>query len=212
MNEATLMCSIRPHSNVVQFLGYSSNNSKFLLITEFCAGGSLFKLIQNRPLRENEIYKFIKGIASGVSHLHREGIIHRDLAARNILLTGGMDVKVSDFGMSRFAEDSYLDGMKTTSLIGPIRWSPPELLNNRLYSFKSDVWAFGVVIYEIVTRKIPYEELNLEQVAIRVCNGTASLKKLPKEFPQLQKLMDMCLQVNPRIRPDFLQICQTLGV
>jgi len=211
MNEVTLMCSIRPQSNVVQFLGYCIHNSELLLVTELCAGGSLFKLIySSSPIEPNQTIRFIKGIASGLHHLHQEGIIHRDLAARNILLTRGMDIKISDFGLSRFVQSDHVEGMKTVADIGPVRWMSPELLSDRLYSFKSDVWSFGVVIYEVVERKLPYENLSLEQVASKVSTNSVSLTLSTKKFPKLENLMKLCLNPNSKQRPELSQICEML--
>src|SRR5690242_1699329 len=98
-------------------------------------------------------------------HLHSQGIIHRDLAARNILLDVVMSPKVSDFGMSRVALDCQTN--QTASNVGPIRWmvfhcedfvdfsQPPEALKDRIYNTKTDVWSYGVTLYELLTYEVP---------------------------------------------------------
>ena len=112
--------------------------------------------------------EIVKGIASGLLHLHMEGIVHRDLAARNVLLSGDYTPKVSDFGMSRITSSSEKTGI-TSKDVGPvkydtfiitltqIRWMSPESVLNREYSTKSDVWSFGVTVFEVLTQTDPYQ-------------------------------------------------------
>lgn len=111
---------IRPHANLVQFLGFGFLNEELVLVTEYCEGGSLFSVLRNKSeiIDRNLILKWCRGIAAGMSHLHSEGIIHRDLAARNILLSSDKLAKVSDFGMSRVSENE--DYAKTESNVGPL--------------------------------------------------------------------------------------------
>ncbi|PRP89653.1 TK/FER protein kinase [Planoprotostelium fungivorum] len=134
--------------NVVMFLGTTIPPQPLPLITEFCAGGSL-----DVYLRDNYSVicfdlkkKFI--LALGMRHLHAEKICHRDLAARNILLSGNLDPKISDFGMSR-QQDSNEQESKTRSNVGPLKWMAPEAIRDRVYSTKSDIWSYGVVVWEV---------------------------------------------------------------
>jgi len=208
MQEIQLMCKIKPHSNVVQFQGYCKNNGTILVVTELCKRGSLLTFLEsNSPMDKKLILNILNGIASGMNHLHKQGIVHRDLAARNILLTASLDVKVSDFGMSKILENSEIDGQKTNSTIGPIRWMAPEFITEKLYSTKSDVWSFGVVIYEVTMRKIPYTEKTNEQVILHVCNSTQLPLDQPVQYPKLATLMQICMDKDPKKRPNFDTIC-----
>jgi len=180
MNEIQLMGSIRPHPNVVQFQGFCIHEKEILLVTELCSGGSLFDMIHsNRLIPKVQVLSVLNGIANGMQHLHLEGIIHRDLAARNVVLTSTMEVKVTDFGMSRFAGNEGKEGIHTYSQVGPLKWMSPELLSDRMYSIKSDVWSFGIVIYEVTFRKVPYGDLTPVQVSIQVAQNKLFLP-LPK--------------------------------
>jgi serine/threonine protein kinase len=96
----------------------------------------------------------------------KNNVIHRDLAARNILLRADNQPVVSDFGFARTAAE---DGGKTKSTVGPLRWMPPEALTKGQYSTKSDVWAFGVTVYEILTNgELPYKEYDASINAVTV--------------------------------------------
>jgi len=183
---------------------------KILVVTELCKGGSLLSLLKsNKSMDETMVLKILNEIASGMDHLHKQGVIHRDIAARNILLTASMDVKVSDFGMSRVVNSDEIDNQqKTTSTIGPLRWMAPEYMFDRIYSTKSDVWSFGVVIYEVTMRKVPYESLTNEKVILHISNTTQLPLDLPVQYPKLAILMKSCMSRDIKQRPDFESIVQ----
>jgi len=211
MNEVNTMGSIRPHSNVVQFQGYCIHKDQVMLVTELCEGGSLYSLISsNMPMNRALVMKIIKGSASGIHHLHKEGIIHRDLAARNILLTASLDPKVSDFGMSRILDNTEDNPQKTEATVGPVKWMSPELLKHRLYSEKSDAWSFGVIIYEVASRKGPYATYSPIQVSIGVATREITLEPSPN-YPELGILQRKCMQYEPKDRPNFTEICGILA-
>jgi len=141
-------------------------------------------------------------------HLSSEKIVHRDLAARNILLSKDFDSKISDFGMSRTLEDIQ-DRNTTKSDFGPICWMSPEALYSRTYSEKSDIWAFGVVVYETVINRELYEGMPLPQVAARV--GCKELKpNVPDGISILSDLMKHCFEYEPDNRPNFMEVVEIL--
>jgi len=207
--EANLMKSIRPHSNVVMFQGISFHEDQILIVAEFLPKGNLWIYVSNAShvLDKPTILNFLRGIAAGMLHLSSEGIVHRDLAARNILLTETLQPKVSDFGMSRVI-GSIEDVNKTVASVGPIRWMAPECLVDNTYSVQTDIWAFGVVMFEVIERKVPYENLTMNQVAVAVATGTHKLQ--PTQINPLSSLMKRCLTKEPSGRPSFSQICADL--
>jgi predicted Ser/Thr protein kinase len=166
-NEMKLMIELPPHPNVIQVFGISLDGPQPVIVMEYCAGGSLDKLLfdSNVKLSDEDKIRLVRGIALGMFHLHKHNIVHRDLAARNILLTASGDPKISDFGMSRIVERE--EG-KTKHDMGPIRWMAPESLANRTYSKKSDVWSFGIVVYEIVARCEPHKGENIFRVVVQI--------------------------------------------
>jgi len=150
MREANLMISLPPHPNVVRMYGVSIDGTQPIIVMEYCAGGSLDKLLFDTEelISDEQKIRWVHEIALGMCHLHKHNIAHRDLAARNILLSNSepsnAHLKISDFGMSRVLQQ---DLAETTNVYGPIRWMAPESIGKHVYSKKSDMWMFGVVIW-----------------------------------------------------------------
>jgi len=214
--EIAIMCSLRPHPSVVQFFGASTKPGQPLcIVTEFLEGGSLLHLLQvdGQSISPSDMTKMAKGIASGMVHLISEKIIHRDLAARNILLTGSRTCKVSDFGMSRFGNTEDISG-STQTTVGPLRWMSPESISDGEYSEKTDVWSYGVTLYEIVSRaQIPYGQIkDPVQAAHKVAMGKVTLVPPEDCPPLLAELMRSCLQLEADSRPSFKSILSSFPV
>jgi len=192
--------------NVVQFLGITSN--PLCIVTEFLDQGSLYSYIHSdAKIDANIIMNFVKGISAGMLHLHREGIVHRDLAARNVLLGSGFQVKIADFGLSRVSDTNAKQANQTKSDTGPLKWMAPEAIKLRVYSTMSDVWSFGVVLWEIVTRKDPYPDLDPVQTALEVTHSGLKLQ-IPEYCPPvIAQTMAGCFQTVPEQRPDMGTIC-----
>jgi len=214
MAEAELMKNLPAHPNVVMFRGITVPPDPLSIITDYCNGGSLIGYLKTHPkLPISEKLQFIKDIAKGMLHLHcgipEKEVIHRDLAARNILLKNGIAV-ITDFGLSR-VKSSVEDYQKTESNVGPLKWMSPESLFESKYSTKSDVFSFGVVIYEILTQEPPWKDLNPAQAVGKISHGQRMV--LPESCecpPALKELMEKCWAQLPEDRPDFEKICEIL--
>eukprot|EP01117_Protostelium_nocturnum_P009025 TRINITY_DN3239_c0_g1_i1.p1 TRINITY_DN3239_c0_g1~~TRINITY_DN3239_c0_g1_i1.p1 ORF type:complete len:1365 (+),score=254.10 TRINITY_DN3239_c0_g1_i1:56-4150(+) len=212
LREVSILQNLRAHPNVVLFIGLTVPPQPLSLVTEFCEGGGLDSYLTTNAVSEAQMMKFVTGIALGMLHLHLEKIVHRDLAARNVLLTKHLEPKVTDFGLSRSREEPEGVPSTTASNVGPLKWMAPESILNREYSYSSDTFSFGVVIWEIVTRKEPFEGIPALEAAIAIARDGLRLK-IPKDSPEiLQSLMEACWKEVPNQRPTFETICGILGV
>eukprot|EP01114_Cavostelium_apophysatum_P019655 TRINITY_DN6398_c0_g2_i2.p1 TRINITY_DN6398_c0_g2~~TRINITY_DN6398_c0_g2_i2.p1 ORF type:complete len:581 (+),score=69.96 TRINITY_DN6398_c0_g2_i2:508-2250(+) len=135
LKEAHLMLSLRPHENVIQLLGVVMSPN-ICIVLRYCEGGSLLEYLRKEyEIAWNVKLEIMKGIAAGMSHLHREKIIHRDLAARNVLLNGKLEAVVSDFGFARLLDTANDIGV-TKNNVGPVKHMAPESLVDLVYSEK----------------------------------------------------------------------------
>lgn len=178
-----------------------------LIVTEYLEGGNLMEFMRNNhsswvESTSNkeyfEIVEICQGISAGMDHLHRNNIIHRDLGARNVLITKVSNPipKISDFGLS----SSISKNVKL-----PIRWTAPEvLMESRSSSFFSDVWSFGIVIWEISTscQEIPYPDL--KNILVREFVIEGGVLQISNQVPNgLISAFRSCLSYIPSLRPSF---------
>jgi serine/threonine protein kinase len=143
-------------------------------------------------------------VARGLNHLHENNIVHRDLAARNILMHNG-EAKISDFGLSRALKEEAQVG-KTSSNMGPIRWMAPESIASQTYSIKSDVWMFGIILYEITARHEPHIGEDTLNIAIKIRDSGLTPTITEDSPPVLREIMEMCWQMDPSMRPVSIRI------
>jgi len=219
LREAHNMKNLRPHPNVCDLLGVCTKPEfPVCIVTELLSEGSLVDLFNNGKITIDAglAVTIAKDIASGMSHLHKENILHCDLAARNLLVSlKGKDqyvVKVADFGLSHISEsDNY--NLKAEAKF-PIRWSAPELMTRAQVSKASDVWSFGVVIWEIIEWEKPYHQIaSNNEVMKQVCNEGLRLER-PTRIEiadKLWEIMKSCWATEPKNRPSFQDLYKTLG-
>jgi hypothetical protein len=204
--ECRLMMSLRPHRNVVQLLGVSANVGKPLcIVTAIADRGSLRDLLDDKrqqlvwPL----VLRMLIGIGAGVHHLHLEKVLHRDLAARNVLLTAALEPQITDFGLSAKVLDP--DDYKQAEFFrGPYKHMAPESLRDNEFSKKSDAWMFGVVAWELMTRREPHPDMDIYEAAKLIRKGAtpAPLSKLPRP---LKTLLESCWLFDPAARTEIEQ-------
>jgi len=206
--EIELMKAIRPHANVLQLIGICQ--SPLCIVTEFMPFGSLHAFLRSdAQMDKHLIHKIVHGIARGMLHLHLENVVHRDLAARNILLTGSLDPKISDFGLSRV---NLKDNSNVTrSNVGPLKWMAPECITDSIYGTKSDVWAFGITVIEILTREDPYPGQEPLNVAAKVAQGTLQPAIPSNASPFYAQLLKSSVCFSAEQRIGFEQISEQLS-
>lgn len=207
--EANLLANVPPHPNVVQFIGIT-RAPNVVLVTELVDGGGLDSRLKKKeiPVGWNDIFRWALGIAAGIEHLHRNGILHRDLAARNVLVDSTGIAKVTDFGLSVricSAQGPDLSFQQRASFRGPWKSMPPESLAQNVFSYKSDTWAYGVTLWEIISRRAPFEYMDINQVKQGVLDPQRRLR-LPfsNRWPSyITDIMAACWRTQPKDRPNM---------
>ena len=209
------------HPYLVLLMGAVAEPFNLSIVTEFCKGGNLFELLYKKPninLSWELKKKILLQIAIGMNYLHTNNppVLHRDLKSLNILLTDKIekssdttDIKISDFGLSRLYQKSCI----LTGHLGTCYWMAPEIIVNKRYSTKVDVYSYGIIIWEVCTRKTPYSCMSQQQVQfyVSVKKGRPNLKIIPSNTPpKIIQLMQMCWDHEPNNRPSFEYIVEFL--
>ncbi|KAJ8753587.1 hypothetical protein K2173_022828 [Erythroxylum novogranatense] len=166
-SEVALLFRLR-HPNIITFVAACKKPPVFCIITEYLAGGSLRKYLHQQQPHSVPHYLVLKlalDIARGMQYLHAEGILHRDLKSENLLLGEDMCVKVADFGISCL--ESQCGSAK--GFTGTYRWMAPEMIKEKQHTKKVDVYGFGIVLWELLTALIPFDDMTPEQAAFAVC-------------------------------------------
>ncbi|KAJ6239584.1 serine/threonine-protein kinase -related [Anaeramoeba flamelloides] len=213
------LLSTLKHENIIQFLGASLLKEPYCVVTDFVSGGSLFGLIhknRNVNLTGKQIKNLAIGTANGMKYLHSYGIIHRDLKSLNVLLDEAhTHVQICDFGMARVKQNRTQNKLLMTAQIGTTFWMAPEVLAGSSYDIKCDVYSYGILLYELVTRRIPYKELNYTpiQIAFAVVNDRLRPKFIETDdvSMELKELILKCLDHRPFKRPTFKEILKIMN-
>ncbi|CAH2102301.1 unnamed protein product [Euphydryas editha] len=225
LNEASVMKAFDTF-HVVRLLGVVSRGQPTLVVMELMEQGDLKSYLRSHrpdaegslpgkgpaaapPTLQNILQMAIE-IADGMAYLSAKKFVHRDLAARNCMVAGDLTVKVGDFGMTRdiYETDYYRKGTKG---LLPVRWMSPESLKDGVFSSNTDVWSYGVVLWEMATLAMqPYQGLSNEQVVRYVVEG--GVMERPEHCPdRLYELMRACWAHRPAARPSFLQLVADLA-
>ncbi|XP_074872562.1 serine/threonine-protein kinase A-Raf isoform X3 [Carettochelys insculpta] len=201
------------HVNVLLFMGFMTRPS-FAIITQWCEGSSLYRHLHvcetrlDAPART----EVARQTAQGMDYLHAKNIIHRDLKSNNIFLHEGLTVKIGDFGLAT-VKTRWSGARQVEQPRGSVLWMAPEVIrmqDGSPYSFQSDVYAYGVVLYELSTGSLPYAHVrSRDQILFMVGRGYLSpdMSRVPSTCPKaLKRLMVNCLKFNREERPLFPQI------
>lgn len=210
--EAAIMSKFK-HANIVHLIGVCFDRHPRFIVLELLAGGDLKNFLRDgrhksdrpSPLSMKDLIFCAIDVARGCRYMESKRFIHRDIAARNCLLSSkgpGRVVKIADFGMARdiYRSDYYRKGGKAML---PIKWMPPEAFLDGIFTSKTDVWSFGVLLWEIFSMGLmPYTGLPNRDVMHLVTNG--GRLEVPTDCPTLvYALMASCWHPNPEGRPGF---------
>uniref|UniRef100_A0A671SF78 receptor protein-tyrosine kinase n=1 Tax=Sinocyclocheilus anshuiensis TaxID=1608454 RepID=A0A671SF78_9TELE len=211
LSEASIMGQFS-HKNIIRLEGVVTKFKDAMIITEHMENGALDQYLRDHDgdFSSYQLVGMLNGIAAGMKYLSDMNYVHRDLAARNVLVNGNLECKVSDFGLSRVLED-YPEGTYTTT--GgkiPIRWTAPEAIAYRKFTSASDVWSFGIVIWEVMSfGERPYWDMSNHEVMKSINEGF----RLPAPMgcpSAVNQLMLQCWMQDRSKRPRFVDIVNLL--
>lgn len=198
------------HRHLISLFAVCTESPPYYIVTELMEKGSLLHFLRGPEGQHQDMVSLVdmgSQVADGMSYLEENKCIHRDLAARNVLVGEGYICKVADFGLGRvIKEPFYLSEDKKI----PYKWSAPEAISHGKFSSKSDIWSFGVLLYEIITfGGIPYPAFNNKEVFEQVTRGYRM--PCPPKCPEfLHNIMMECWSEEPENRPTFKSVKQRL--
>ncbi|KAJ8628827.1 hypothetical protein MRB53_022150 [Persea americana] len=207
--QEVMMLATLKHANIVRFVGACRKPMVWCIVTEYAKGGSVRQFLMKRQNRSVPLKLAVKqalDVARGMAYVHALGFIHRDLKSDNLLIFSNKSIKIADFGVARI--EVQTEGM--TPETGTYRWMAPEMIQHRPYNQKVDVYSFGIVLWELITGLLPFQNMTAVQAAFAVVNkGVRPI--IPHDcLPVLAEIMTRCWDANPEVRPSFTEVVQML--
>ncbi|XP_014481674.1 PREDICTED: fibroblast growth factor receptor homolog 1-like isoform X3 [Dinoponera quadriceps] len=228
VSEMEMMKMIGKHVNIINLLGACTQNGPLYVVVEFAPHGNLRDFLRNhRPssgyepaigqepkerktLTQKDLVSFAYQVARGMEYLASRRCIHRDLAARNVLVSDEYVLKIADFGLARdiHCHDYY---RKTTDGRLPVKWMAPEALFHRVYTTQSDVWSYGILLWEIMTLGgTPYPSVPSVERLFQLLRTGHRMEKPPCCSIEIYMLMRECWSYQPNERPTFVELVEDL--
>lgn len=211
MNEVKLLLQLS-HPNVVRCEGWFRDEVRksLFIVLEYCDGGDLYKLIEFRKQNHNyfderQIWFIFNQICQGLRHLHENGIVHRDLKSLNIMLTKrGRIFKIGDLGVSRQVSE---ETVMLNTFYGTPLYLSPELVENKPYNEKTDMWSLGVLLYEMTTFTVPFKANTILALAKQVLKG--KYNPISNQYSShLERCIAWLLQLDYAKRPNVMQVIE----
>ncbi|XP_064079795.1 uncharacterized protein LOC135196910 [Macrobrachium nipponense] len=190
------------HPYIIQFRDSFEHDGRLLIVMDYCGGGDLHTLISNRKgvlFPEDRVLDWFVQLCLAIKYIHDRRILHRDIKSQNVFLTDDGKVRLGDFGIAKIM-NSTSDLARTC--IGTPYYLSPEMCENKPYNNKSDIWALGCVLYEMITLNHAFEANNMKGLILKIIKG--SYQPIPARYSRdLRLLLNQIFQREPRDRPSI---------
>ena len=202
VNEIRLLASVQQNTAISGFHEAFIDGNRLCIVMEYAPFGDLSRALRKRQaqrklLPEDLIWSYFIQIARGLQALHSQKILHRDVKTANVLRMSGEIVKLGDLGVAKLMKNNM-----TNTQIGTPHYMPPEVWRNRPYTFNSDVWALGCVLFEMCTFTVPFEARSMEELRFKVMKG--KIPALPQVYSgDMQKMVKWLMILEPSQRPNI---------
>ncbi|KAK1793257.1 hypothetical protein P4O66_011641 [Electrophorus voltai] len=206
MNEISIL-SILQHNNIIAYFNHFMDKNTLLIELEYCNGGNLYDKINQQKgqlFTQEVVIWYLYQIASAVAHIHKAGVLHRDIKTLNIFLTKTNLIKLGDYGLAKKLGSEY---SMAETCVGTPYYMSPELCQGEKYNFKSDIWAMGCVLFELLTLTRTFDATNPLNLCVKIVQGNWTMEVNSDVYsPELIKIVYACLDQDPEKRPTADQI------
>ncbi|WOL18501.1 mitogen-activated protein kinase kinase kinase 1-like [Canna indica] len=204
LEQEIVLLSQFEHENIVQYYGTDKEDSKLYIFLELVTQGSLASLYQKYNLRDSQVSAYTRQILNGLNYLHERNVVHRDIKCANLLVHANGSVKLADFGLAK--EMTKFNMLKSCK--GSVYWMAPEVINpRRTYGPAADIWSLGCTVLEMLTRQIPYPNLEWTQALFMI--GRGEQPPIPDNLSRdARDFISKCVKVNPNDRPTASQLLE----
>ncbi|KAI0636887.1 hypothetical protein C8Q77DRAFT_530585 [Trametes polyzona] len=192
------------HENIVQYHSSCIDDDHLNIFLEYVPGGSVTSLLRNYGAFEEPLVRnWVRQILLGLNYLHERDIIHRDIKGANMLVDNKGGIKISDFGISKKIDDNLLPGHRAhrPSLQGSVFWMAPEVVQQKAYTFKADIWSVGCLVVEMLTGEHPWPHLSQMQAIFKVGSAKAKPTIPPDISAEAVDFLEQTFELDHELRP-----------
>jgi aurora kinase len=186
------------HPHIIRLFGYFCSEQLVYLVLEYAAGGSLKDSLRGGRFKEEQVREYARQVTLGLRHLHSLGVVHRDIKPENLLLTEHNLVKIADFGLASVMPQKT---NRRYTICGTLAYAAPELAHSRGYDYSLDLWALGLLIYELLQGEMPYTLLDFEALVL-----LKPISLPPRWTSKARDLVSRLLSLEPKARPSIGEV------